>query len=74
MAAYSIWQYRREAYRNMAEALGGVYADTHAEVMLTEPADAEDNLPEMVRARKLGVFDKVMRGEVRYEDLLDERV
>ena len=58
----------------MAEALGGVYADTHAEVMLTEPADAEDNLPEMVRARKLGVFDKVMRGEVRYEDLLDERV
>ena len=72
MAAYSIWQYRREEYGNIAAALGGVYADVHAQVMATEPADAEDNLPEMVKARKLGVFDAVMRGDVAYDDLLDD--
>ena len=58
----------------MAEALGGVYADTYADIMRTEPADAEENLPSMVRARKLGVFDKVMRGAVRHDDLLDGKI
>ena len=74
VASFPFWNYRREEYANIAKTLGGIYTKAHAEIMSTEPADAEDNLPEMVRARKLGVFDQVMRGEVKYDDLFDQKV
>ena len=74
VASYSIWSYRRVEYANIATTLGGVYAHVHAEIMATEPDDAEDNLPEMVRARQLGVFDQVMRGDIKYDDLMDQKV
>ena len=72
VARYSMWSYRREAYQKIAETLGGIYAATHKEIIATEPADAENRLPEMVRARQLGIFDEVMRGEVKLQDFLDK--
>ena len=73
VAAYSFWSYRREAYATIAAVLGGVHKTVHASIMATEPANSEENLPEMVRARKLGVFDKVMKGDMTYEELIDSK-
>lgn len=71
VAPYSFWSYRREAYAAIAATLGGVHAALHADIMATEPADAEQRVPEMVRARKLGIFQKVLDGEMTYDDVYD---
>lgn len=70
--SYDFWFYRRDVYRQIAQVLGGAYLDEHTAVLARQPADAtEENsvVPEMVKARQLGVFDKVQSGEMSYEDV-----
>mmetsp|Transcript_76374 Transcript_76374/g.236505 ORF Transcript_76374/g.236505 Transcript_76374/m.236505 type:complete len:272 (+) Transcript_76374:77-892(+) len=74
VALYSYWAYRRQAYLNIATSLGGKCAELYREIMATEPEGAEEKLPEMVRARKLGVFDKIMSKEIDYMALLDDKI
>jgi predicted dehydrogenase len=69
--AYSFWSYRRKAYASIAAALGGICAQVYAETMSREDENAPKEVPEMVRARQLGIFDRVQSGEVAYDHLLD---
>eukprot|EP00930_Biecheleria_cincta_P047889 TRINITY_DN33288_c0_g1_i1.p1 TRINITY_DN33288_c0_g1~~TRINITY_DN33288_c0_g1_i1.p1 ORF type:complete len:289 (-),score=35.83 TRINITY_DN33288_c0_g1_i1:66-881(-) len=74
VARYSFWSYRREAYATIATKLGGVFATLYSNIMVSEPENAEKNVPEMVRARRLGVFEQVLKGEIAYDDLIDDKV
>ena len=69
VAAYSFWSYRRAAYASLAAALGGRCAQVYAETMAGEPDDAPADLPEMVRARQLGIFEQAQSGVVTNEQL-----
>jgi hypothetical protein len=78
VASYNLWFYRRSEYRAIARLLGGTFEGEYRAVMATEPtgttADNTD-VPEMVKARKMGVFERVQSGEMSYSHLLsqDER-
>lgn len=74
VASYNLWYYRRAEYAAVARLLGGTYEAEHQLVMATEPVGttaANSDLPEMVVARQLGVFDRVQSGEVPYDVLHD---
>jgi hypothetical protein len=79
--AYSFWHYRRDEYKNIAVLLATrfgyeQYYNVYLNTMATEPADSAERkeVPEMVRARQLGIADKVISGEIAYEDLQSHKL
>lgn len=72
VADYNLWSYRKAAYASIAAALGGKCAQLYASTLANEPENAPKEVPEMIRARQLGVFDKIISGEISYEHLLDK--
>jgi hypothetical protein len=81
VAPYSFWHYRRQEYRNIALLLAAhfgchQYQRVHEATMATEPADSMDHIevPEMVRARELGIADAVLSGKIPYEDLQSHKL
>lgn len=72
----NFYSYRRQKIAAIAAALGGRFAEVYADRMSQEDETKKKEVPEMVRARNLGVFDKVMSGEVSYAQVyeLDDSV
>lgn len=62
----NFYSYRRPKIAAIAATLGGLYAEVYADRMSREDETKAKEVPEMVRARQLGVFDKVMSGEIPY--------
>ena len=78
---YKFWHYRRSELRDMVQLLAdrydqAQYLQVYKEVFTNEPADSAEKaeLPEMVRARKLGIADKVLSGEISYADLQSHKL